>query len=85
MAAGIADDAGHKILALVVAEITKRLEENPGEFKAADFEFVRKLLADNSITLASIKRGDFGSVAKKVADEFPFPGDEEDGAPKFDA
>jgi hypothetical protein len=80
----IADDAGHRILALVVAEITKRLEEHPGDFKAADFEFVRKLLADNSITLASIRRGDFGETAKAVAEQFPFPSSEEgDGAPKF--
>lgn len=80
---GIADDAGHKILALVVDEITKRLEESPGDFKAADFEFVRKLLSDNSITLASIKRGDFGTVAQQVAEEFPFPADGEGGAPHF--
>lgn len=79
----IADDAGHKILALVVTEITRRLEDNPGEFKAADFEFVRKLLADNSITLASVRRGDFGSVAKEVADQFPFPAEGEDGQPTF--
>lgn len=80
---GIAEDAGRKILELVVKEITKRLEESPNEFKAADFEFVRKLLADNSITLASIRRGDFGETAKAIAEEFPFPGEEEGGQPTF--
>lgn len=74
---------GQEILQLVVDEIKKRLKESPGDFKAADFEFVRKLLADNSITLASIQRGDFGETAKAIAEEFPFSGDEAGGQPTF--
>ena len=35
-------------------------------------EVARKLLSDNSVTLASVRKGDFGDVAKKVADQFPF-------------
>jgi hypothetical protein len=77
-------DAGRRIMKLLVDEVEKRLREHPDEFKAADFEFVRKLLADNSITLASVKRGDFGEMAQKVAEEFPFPGaSPEGGEPTF--
>jgi hypothetical protein len=36
-------------------------------------ELIRKLCSDSSVTLASIKAGDFGDVAKRVAEEFPFP------------
>ena len=70
-------DAGSRIMELFVAEIIRRLEEDPAELKAADFEMIRKLLSDNSITLASIKRGDFGEMAQRVAEEYPFP--DEDG------
>jgi hypothetical protein len=82
--ADVGPDAGKRILALVVAEVEKRLKEDPGAFKAADFEFVRKLLADNSITLASVQRGDFGELAQSVAEQFPFKeGEEEGGGPTF--
>lgn len=74
---------GEQILQLFVKEITRRLVETPGELKAADFEMIRKLLSDNSITLASIKRGEFGDLAAAVAEDFPFPS-QEDG-PRFTA
>ena len=75
---------GQEIMRLFVDEIKRRLKEEAKEMKAADFEMIRKLLADNSVTLASIQRGDYGSFAKGVAEQFPFDGDEgEDGSPVF--
>lgn len=66
-------DPGRTIMALLVKEVITRFKNNPAAMKAADFEFLRKLSADNSITFASVKRGDFGLVAAQVAEEFPFP------------
>jgi hypothetical protein len=75
---------GQEIMRLFINEITRRLREDAKEMKAADFEMVRKLLADNSVTIASVARGDYGSFAKGVAESFPFAGDEgEDGSPRF--
>lgn len=66
---------------LLVKEIKRRLTEEAVDLKAADFEMIRKLLADNSITFGSVRRGDFGSFAKTVSEEFPFP--EGDGSDTF--
>jgi len=75
---------GQEIMRLFVDEIKRRLKEDARDMKAADFEMVRKLLADNSVTMASVQRGDYGSFAKGVAEQFPFDGDEgEDGSPTF--
>lgn len=70
-------DPGRTILKLVVEELISRLKTAPWDFKAADFEFVRKLSADNSVTLAQVRRGEFGAVAQRAAEEFPFPGESE--------
>lgn len=35
-------------------------------------EVGRKLLSDNSVTIASVRRGDFGKVAQEAAEQFPF-------------
>lgn len=75
-----AETPGEKIMRLFTAEIIRRLEHEASEMKAADFELVRKLLADNSVTLASVRRGKFGDFAQTVADELPF---EDDGTPRF--
>ena len=66
-------DPGKAILKLVVHELLVRLKNKPWEFKAADFEMVRKLSSDNSVTLAQVRSGDFGSMAQRAAEEFPFP------------
>lgn len=51
---------------------------------ASEMEVVRKLLSDNSVTLASVQRGDFGEAARKLVEEnLPFPGSAEDGGPTF--
>ncbi len=65
--------AGNTLMALFVNEMIRRMTEEAKDLKAADFEVVRKLLADNSITLASVQRGDFGELAQQVAEQFPFP------------
>lgn len=73
-----------EIMRLFLDEIKRRLKDDAKEMKAADFEMVRKLMADNSVTMASVQRGDYGSFAKGVAEQYPFEGDEgEDGRPIF--
>lgn len=75
---------GQEIMSLFIKEIKRRLKEDAKEMKAADFEMVRKLLADNAVTMASVQRGDYGKFVKGVAEQFPFDGDEgEDGRPVF--
>lgn len=73
--------AGQTMMALFVKEMIRRLEEEAKDMKPADFEVIRKLLADNSVTIASVQRGDFGEMAQKVAEEFPF--DEEETPPSL--
>lgn len=49
---------------------------------AATLEVIRKVCQDNAITIASVRRGDFGQVAQAAADEFPFNDDgSQRGAP----
>lgn len=74
-------NAGSTLLALFVAELTRRMREESKDLKAADLEVIRKFLSDSSVTLASVQRGDFGELAKEVADEFPFPEEGETAPP----
>lgn len=69
-------DLGQELMTLFATELKRRLVDNAAEMTSAELEVVRKLLGDNSITLASIRRGDFGTFAKSVAEQFPFPQDE---------
>lgn len=68
-------DFGRRLLKGLVTELVRRLEdpEEAKKFSAAEGELVRKLCADGSVTLSSIRAGDFGEVAKRVAEEYPFP------------
>lgn len=71
----VSSDAGHDLLTLMVAELKRRLQ-TPSVVQvmpASEFEMIRKLLSDNTVTLASIRKGDFGEVARSVAEEYPFP------------
>lgn len=43
-----------------------------GSMTAAEMQLIRQLCQDNSISFGSLKRGDFGETAKRVAEEFPF-------------
>lgn len=82
-ATALGGDLGGEILQLLVKEIMRRLREEPKELKAADFEMIRKLLSDNTVTFSSIKKGEFGEMAKAVAEDFPFPSNED--GPRFTA
>lgn len=68
-------DYGKRLLTGLVLELCRRLEdkETAKSISAAEGELIRKLCSDSSVTLSSIKRGDFGKVAKRVAEEYPFP------------
>jgi hypothetical protein len=69
------EDYGKRLLKGLVDELIRRLED-PAEAKAlsaAEGELIRKLCSDSSVTLSSIKRGDFGKVAQRAAENYPFP------------
>jgi hypothetical protein len=71
-------DHGRDLMELFVAELKRRLTgDNAQSLSASELEVVRKLLGDNSVTLASIRRGEFGETAQRVAEEFPFPVDQD--------
>lgn len=55
-----------------VKELVRRIEAAGPTMTASELELVRKVLSDNSISFATIKRGDFGEVAKQAAEAFPF-------------
>lgn len=40
---------------------------------AGEMAAIIKLLSDNSVTLANIRRGDFGEVIQRAEEEYPFP------------
>lgn len=40
---------------------------------AGEMAAIIKLLSDNSVTLANIRRGDFGDVIKRAEEDYPFP------------
>jgi hypothetical protein len=69
-------DPGQKMMALFINRLIKNLEDVEREMPASEQEVVRKLLADNSVTLASVQRGDFGDTARRIAEEFPFQEEE---------
>lgn len=66
-----------KLLELLVGEMVRRLEEGAAAVTAAEMTVMARLLADNSVTLASVRQGDFGSLAQAAAESFPFPTDED--------
>lgn len=73
-----------EIMALLVQNVLKLLGARmAGEetISAAEISAIGRLLNDSSVTLSSVKRGDFGELAKSAAEEFPFP----DEGPDFDA
>lgn len=67
------EDIARELMQLFAKELKRRLVDGAKDMSPSELEVVRKVLSDNSVTLASIKRGDFGAVAKKAADDFPFP------------
>jgi hypothetical protein len=69
------EDLGKALLRGLALELLRRLKDPKlaAEVSAAEGELIRKLCSDSSVTLASIKAGDFGKVAQRVAEEYPFP------------
>lgn len=67
-----------RMMRLFLQELERRLSpENAKDLTAAELAVIQRLFSDNSITMASVKRGEFGETAQKVANEYPFPGEEE--------
>lgn len=62
-------------MALFIERLKAILADKDRPLAASEMEVIRKLLADNSVTLASVRRGNFGETAKRVAEEFPFEDD----------
>ena len=48
---------------------------------ASEMSAIIQLLRDNSVTLASIRRGDFGETIQRAEEDFPFQQSPRDGAP----
>jgi hypothetical protein len=69
------EDEGRRLYRAFIRELLRRVEspELASSLTAAELELIRKVASDNSITIASIRRGDFGDTAKRAAEEFPFP------------
>lgn len=68
---------GHQLMRKMADAMLVKLETYKGEIDAASLNAIRLFLSDQSITLASIKRGDLGHVAKTVVEEFPFDENDE--------
>lgn len=68
-------EPGLRLLRGIVNEMLRRLETPSlaAEMSAAEMELGRRLCADSSVTLSQVRRGDFGEVARRAAEEFPFP------------
>lgn len=60
------------LLRKLVTKLLARLDDPEYDMPVSEMELIRKLCADNSISFASIRAGDFGEVARKAAEEFPF-------------
>ena len=66
-------DDGRAIMAMFTRELRRRLKESAKDITAAEMTVILRLLSDNSISIQSIRQGDFGMTAQRVAEEFPFP------------
>jgi hypothetical protein len=61
-----------QLLRLLCARLLKRLLDPEIDIPVAEMQLIRQLCTDNSVSFASIRQGDFGKVAQKAAEEFPF-------------
>ncbi len=63
-----------QLLRGLTQELLRRVSDPQlsGSMTAAEMQLIRQLCQDNSISFASIKRGDFGETARRVSEEFPF-------------
>lgn len=70
-------DPGRKLAETLVFYLLKDMKDDERR-SSAIMECARKLLTDNSVTLASVRKGDFGELAKEAAEKYPF---DEQGRP----
>lgn len=66
-------DFEKQLLEGLVKRLLQRVQDPKVEMGVSEMELIRKLSESNSISFSSIRRGDFGEVAQKAAEEeFPF-------------
>jgi hypothetical protein len=58
-----------RLMSLLAKELERRLTSQAGAMSAAEMELVRKLTQDAGVTLASVRKGEWGDVAKKAAEQ----------------
>lgn len=68
-----------RLLKGLVKRLLQRIEDPKVEVSVAEMTLIRQLAESNSVSFSSIKRGDFGQLAKRTAEEFPFPVDHNGG------
>lgn len=80
--AEMGQDPGKELYTAFIKELLRRVTtpDVAASLSAAELELIRKVASDNSINLASIRKGDFGETAQRVAEEFPFPDGPQMGA-----
>lgn len=79
------NDPGRDIMEKFVEFLQRKLDAalleptDPGyvALTAAEMQVIQKLMENNSVTLASVRRGEFGAHAQQLAEEFPFPGNDD--------
>lgn len=65
-------DFEKQLLKKLIARLLHHLDDPEYDIPVAEMTLIRQLCADNSISFSSIRKGDFGKVAQRVAEEFPF-------------
>lgn len=62
-----------RMMRALVKRLLQRLEDPKVEMSVTEMQLVRQLCEANAVSFASIRRGDFGETAQRVAEEeFPF-------------
>lgn len=79
--ADLPPDFANRLLKGLVKRLLQRIEDPEVEVSVAEMTLIRQLTESNSVSFSSIQRGDFGQLAKKTAEEFPFPFDHNGGPP----
>ena len=66
-------DFEKRLLQGLVKRLLQRVEDPSAEMTVTEMQLIRQLCESNSVSFSSIRRGDFGQTAAKVAEEaFPF-------------
>lgn len=65
------ENANRALVEKLVTHLLKDLD-NDERRSPSLMEVARKLLSDNAVTIASVRRGDFGELAQAAAESFPF-------------